>query len=175
LNEMPRRDARRATVRAMVRAFSSASLLLLAYALLPLAGASDKQIVIRITIAAIIIPVVLALQIRSISRSEYPQLRAAESLIVAVTLMVVVFASVYLSMSRRDLEAFSEPLERINSLYFTVTTLTTVGYGDIVPRNDSARMAAVIQMIFNLAFLGLAARLLTSTAQRRLDANRDER
>src|SRR5688572_11159698 len=130
---MPRRDARRAAVRAMVRALLGASLLLLAYALLPLSAASDKQIVIRIVIAAIVIPLVLSLQIKAISRAEFPQLRAAESLIVAVTLMVVVFASVYLSMSKRDTEAFSEPLQRISALYFTVTTLTTVGYGDIVP------------------------------------------
>jgi hypothetical protein len=172
LDEMPRRDARRATVRSLIRAVVGTTSLLLAYTFLPLSAATDKEVVVRLLIAAVLIPTVLWFQIRSISRAEFPQLRAADSLVVAATLMVVVFASVYLTMSRRDVDAFSETLERVSSMYFTVTTLATVGYGDITPRTESARIAAIIQMAFNVAFIGLAAKLITGTAKRRLDAPR---
>lgn len=35
----------------------------------------------------------------------------------------------------------------INALYFTVSTLTTVGYGDLVPTSDLSRLVATILMI----------------------------
>lgn len=41
----------------------------------------------------------------------------------------------------------------IQSLYFTVTTLTTVGYGDLHPTSDSTRLFTVV---FILAGVGIA-------------------
>ena len=49
-----------------------------------------------------------------------------------------------------------------------MTTLTTVGYGDVVAKNDSARITVMIQMAFNVAFIGLAVKWITFTARRRL-------
>jgi voltage-gated potassium channel len=35
----------------------------------------------------------------------------------------------------------------VESLYFTVATMTTVGYGDFVPTNDVSRFVATIYMV----------------------------
>lgn len=37
------------------------------------------------------------------------------------------------------------------SLYFTVSTLTTVGYGDLAPTNDASRLFATIFIMFGVA------------------------
>lgn len=44
--------------------------------------------------------------------------------------------------------------EYINALYWTVTTLTTVGYGDIVPANNAERIYAIITMILGYSIMG---------------------
>ena len=42
----------------------------------------------------------------------------------------------------------------IQSLYWTVSTLTTVGYGDITPENDKQRLYAVVTMILGYSLMG---------------------
>ena len=47
-----------------------------------------------------------------------------------------------------------------DSLYFTVSTLATVGFGDIHPSGQLARAAVTLQVVFNLVFLASAAAAL---------------
>jgi voltage-gated potassium channel len=168
LHEVSQPLKRRAIVRSIVRGGTSVSLLLLAYGFLPLYAATNDELVVRIIVAGIVIGGLLLWEIRVINRSEFPQLRAADALITGVTLLVVVFASVYLSLSKANVASFSEPLTRTSSMYFTMTTLSTIGFGDIVAKSDSARISVMIQMIFNVAFIGLAVKWITFTARRRL-------
>ena len=49
-----------------------------------------------------------------------------------------------------------------DSLWWAIVTLTTVGYGDIVPETTTGRIAAVMIMITGVAVLGLLAGSLSS-------------
>lgn len=40
-------------------------------------------------------------------------------------------------------------------MYFTFTTLTTVGFGDVVPVNDIERLFAAFSMLFGVAIFSL--------------------
>lgn len=102
-------------------------------------------------------------------RAEYPVLRAVELLIAIASSAIVMFASVHLVLSSHDAAAFSEPLDRIDALYFALTTATTVGYGDIHAQSDAARIVVMVQMVTSVVVLGSAARLLLTTARRRID------
>ncbi len=57
----------------------------------------------------------------------------------------------------------------IESLYFTVVTITTVGYGDITPTTDESRLVAIVYI---LAGVGLAAAALSTIGKSYL--NRQE-
>src|SRR5262249_56513789 len=49
-----------------------------------------------------------------------------------------------------------------DALWWSIVTLTTVGYGDIVPKTETGRWAAVIIMFTGIAVLGLLAGSLAS-------------
>ena len=64
-------------------------------------------------------------------------------------------------------------LTRTDTLYFTVTVFATVGFGDISPASQAARLVVTAQMILNLIVLGLGVRLIVGAAQRARQSNPD--
>jgi hypothetical protein len=67
--------------------------------------------------------------------------------------------------------AFVEGWGVIDSLYFCVTTLATVGLGDLAPETDIGK---IFTIVYILSGVGLLAALLTYIAQRAA-AMREER
>jgi hypothetical protein len=75
------------------------------------------------------------------------------------------FAVVYLRMAEADTGAFSEPLSRTDALYFTLTVFSTVGFGDITPRTDPARVVTMVQMLGDLLVVGLVLNLMVGAVK----------
>jgi len=46
---------------------------------------------------------------------------------------------------------YLEPFTWIQAFYFAVSTMTTVGYGDLVPSNDGTRLVAAIYMLVSVS------------------------
>ena len=159
------RSRRRLFVLSFIRAGLTASLLLLVYYTLPLTGKLDKSAGVGLILGLAALGVILGFQIRAILSATYPLLRAIEALATALPLLLVLFASAYYLMYQADSGSFSQTLNRTAALYFTVTVFSTVGFGDIVPKTDPARIATMTQMLVDLIVLGLVARLIVSAVQ----------
>jgi voltage-gated potassium channel len=56
---------------------------------------------------------------------------------------------------------FAELHTKTDALYFSVSTLATIGFGDVHPTGQLARGAVTVQIIFNLVFLGAALALIS--------------
>jgi len=135
------------------------------YYVLPLDREVSWATVGWLALSLIAFMVLVVSQIRSILRSPHPALRAVETLGTAVPLFVLVFASTYLGLAAGQQEAFTEPLNKTDALYFTMTVLSTVGFGDIAPRTEAARVITTLQMAGNLVVLGLLARVVVGAVQ----------
>lgn len=110
----------------------------------------------------------LVLQLRMIVAAEVPQVRAAEAVVETILMFLFLFAFLYTSMSVTDPLAFTEPLSRMDALYFTTVTFATVGFGDITPVSQLARAVVTVQMIAGLGALVLVAKVAFFAAGRRL-------
>ena len=110
--------------------------------------------------------VLVGWQARAIVRSPAPLLRAVEALGTSVTLFLVVFAAGYCLMENDAPGTFSEPLTHVDALYFTVTVFSSVGFGDIVPRSQAARVLTTVQMFGDLVFLGVVGKVLLDAMRR---------
>jgi voltage-gated potassium channel len=109
---------------------------------------------------------ITAWQVRKIAGARYPGVKAAETLGLIFPLYLLIFASTYYVMARASATAFTEPLTRTDALYFTVTVFSTVGFGDIAPKSELARVILIVQMIGDLAILGAGVRILLGAVRR---------
>jgi hypothetical protein len=81
-------------------------------------------------------------------------------------MFLLLFSAAYFLMSHADSANFSvATLSRTDALYFTVTVFATVGFGDIVPTSQVARLVVTAQMVLNLVVLGLVVRVIVGAAQ----------
>jgi len=66
---------------------------------------------------------------------------------------------------------FAEHWSVLNSLYFSVTTLLTVGFGDLVPRNAVSKLFTIV---YTLVGVGILVSFISAVAGR-AEALRHER
>ena len=143
----------------LTRSILVAILILVAYYTLPLDRPADIGLLILIG-GLLALAGILTWQIREIVGSPFPRLRAFETLVVGIPLLLVVFASVYYLIDKAQVDSFTETMTKTDAMYFTVTVFSTVGFGDITAKSELARTLVTVQMLFNLAVFGLVAKLI---------------
>jgi hypothetical protein len=107
----------------------------------------------------------VAFQIRSIIKSEFPVLKAVGALATSAPLFLLQFAASYYVMGKLSAANFSEPLTRTDSLYFTVTVFATVGFGDITATTEVARILVMAQMLLGIVVVGIGARIFVDAVK----------
>jgi voltage-gated potassium channel len=168
LSDLDSTSRRRATFRCGATIVLCWVVIFGAFYALPIGHESDVRAFVRLGIDVVLIGAVFVWLIRRISMAELPELRAIEALGVVVALFLVAFSGIYVAMSHESAATFSQPLDHTRSLYFTITVFSTVGFGDITPRTDPARLVVAAQMLLDLAIIGALVRLIFNAARSRI-------
>jgi voltage-gated potassium channel len=151
---------RRGVLAALLRATLTSTVLVVLYYTLPVTGRLAASTTVWLLGGLLGFAAVITWQVRAILGAQYPALRAIEALAAAIPLFLLVFAATYFKMADVQPAAFSEPLTRTDALYFTVTVFSTVGFGDITPMDQMARVVVMAQMLGDLLVVGLVLRVM---------------
>ncbi|MEU6661623.1 potassium channel family protein [Streptomyces sp. NPDC046821] len=163
-NLEPRRR-RRLVLWAVLKASVTPVVLLVLYYVLPLDQAVGSAEAIWFLVGFLAFAAVVWWQAYSITHHPHPRLRAIQALTTTVPVFLLVFAGTYFLLDAAAHDSFSESLNRTDSLYFTVTVFTTVGFGDITPKTETARVLVMFQMLGGLVLVGLVAKLFLGAVQ----------
>jgi hypothetical protein len=142
-----------------------ATVLVVVYYLAPLDRPLRVGTWVLFVLGLLVLGGLLAWQVRAILASATPRLRAINALGVGLPLFLLIFASTYIVIASNVAGAFTQPLSRTDGLYFTVTVFATVGFGDIAPRAEIARIIAMIQMLGGLVAVGVIAKIVFGAVQ----------
>jgi len=166
VSEMEPRHRRRVLALALLRALLYAIVLVALYYLLPFDDEWRLSSGLLIVLAMALFVAVLIWQIRKVLTSRHPGVRAIEALAMTLPLFLLLFATTYFLMSLHGSGTFSqEDLSRTDALYFTITMFATVGFGDISPVSQSARVVVMLQMLLDLVILGVGVNAFVSAAK----------
>lgn len=158
----------------VLRATLSAGVLLAVYFLVPIGHRriahsllGDVSVMARLGVATAVFIAVLIFEVRGITRARHPMLRAGVAMAIVIPLFLIFFAWIYLNMSNSDSNTFAGgAMSHMTALYFTVTVFSTVGFGDITPHTDLARLITTVQMLADLAVIAVVVRLIFGVASR---------
>jgi voltage-gated potassium channel len=163
-NELAPRSRRRLVGLGLLRSLAATVVLAGLYYLLPLDHI--KNVPLMLVAGLVILLAVTVWQVRAVIRARYPAVRAVEALATTVPLFLLLFAAAYFTMAGTNPASFSaRSLTRTDALYFTVTTFSTVGFGDITAVSQSARLVVTAQMLLDLLALGLVVRVFVGAVQ----------
>lgn len=152
----------------LVQVLLGSVIVVVVYFLLPL----DRDFGVLLGVGACLAMVVglLPMTVRRARRvmvSATPFIEAIKSIALLYTMVVVGFAMAYLLMATQADDQMHGIETHVDALYFSVVTNATVGYGDMVPVGQLARVVVMVHIVLGLVTLGFAARLLTVVLQRR--------
>lgn len=152
---------KRTTVRFLVRTGLTVSGLLALYAVIPVPGHQESlpvTVLLALVGLAVLTYAFLTLAERARRSTEEASVRIEA--VVAVLYAFVVFTSlVYLAIASNPGQ-FTGLHTRVDALYFTMSTIATVGFGDVHATGQVARTVVTIQIFLDLIFVGLMARII---------------
>ncbi|MGY1618218.1 potassium channel family protein [Geodermatophilus sp. SYSU D00691] len=140
--------------------------LLVLYAVLPLDRPFTAGTLVVLVGGVVVLGLLVGWQARAILRSQHPALRAVEATALSLPLFLLLFAAAYVVLDGTDPDAFTEPLDRFDGLYFVVTVFATVGFGDIAPVSQLARVLTTLQMVGDLVLIGLVLKVFLAAVDR---------
>jgi len=107
----------------------------------------------------------VALLVRQTRLTVADRDRRVDGLLAAVGLAVAVFAFSFYALDVHRPDEVEGLRTRLDALYFTGSTMLTVGYGDVHAAGQTARALVVVQMAFDVVFLATAGAVLTTRAR----------
>ena len=93
---------------------------------------------------------------------------ATVGLAVTFVVMALAGAMVIRLLDERDFPTFGL------AVWWALQTVTTVGYGDVVPKTDVGRFVGGVEMVLGVSFIAFLTAAVTSTAVRRGQAGAEE-
>jgi hypothetical protein len=146
----------------LLRAVGACGLLVAIFYLAPVEpDSTGAQLAVRAGLAvaaAVALALLIGRLVVRVVRNE-PDVRLA-SLVVALFGGVVLFAFVDYMIAVSNPGQFHDLHTKTDALYFAVTTLATVGYGDVHATGQLARAVVTGQLLFNLAVLATGGTVL---------------
>ena len=162
----PDAPRRRTVLFGLARAGVNVVGLLVLYYLLPLDRGLRSRTLLTLVAGLLAVGLLVAWQVRTILRARHPALQAIEAIALSLPLFLLLFAATYVLLAGTDPHAFTEPLSHTDGLYFVITVFATVGFGDITPVTELARVLTTVQMVGDLVLIGLVLRVFLTAVER---------
>ena len=126
---LTRARRRRLLLRVLFRSLAGVLVLVALYYVVPLQDLKGVHLGVSLTLGMGLLAVVIVAQVRAITASRYPAVRAVEALALTAPFFLLLYATAYFVLAQDNAVNFStHQLSRTDALYFTVTVFSTVGY-----------------------------------------------
>ena len=152
----------RSTIAALRRPTVTCVLVVALFYLIPIEpGVTGTQLAVRSLATLLAGLMVTWLIVRQIRRRIVTPEGSLVGLMIALVVGVVFFALADYVTALSGSDQFADLRTKTDAMYFTLATLTTVGYGDVHATGQIARVVVSAQLLFNVVVIATGASMLT--------------
>jgi voltage-gated potassium channel len=145
---------------------STAACLVVYYGVpLPHDGTAGPGQLVLFVVGLALLGCVLGVQVRRQVRAGHEPSVRVQSVVGLLLPFVAFFAAVYFVMA----DQFVGIETRTDALYFAVVTLGTVGYGDVHPVGEAAKVVTMVQIVLDLVVVGVLVSVATGRVRARAE------
>lgn len=105
--------------------------------------------------------------VAQLKRQAHNSSEDIHTLVMLLVLVAMVFALGFYLLEEHSPGQVSGLSTRTDALYFTMSSLTTVGYGDVHATGQLARGLVILQLVFNAVFVGALVSSVVGTIRSR--------
>jgi len=96
------------------------------------------------------------------------------NVLILVAMAVVVLAGTFVMYSIESRAPNAHIKTFLDALWWCIATVTTVGYGDIIPVTNVGRVVALIYMFFGIAMISLVLSIISNRFRKRIEKDESE-
>jgi Ion channel len=89
---------------------------------------------------------------RVLSPAPFSPIQTVSTAVLSYLITIYAFAMIYESMGKGAATQFNVTLDLTSSIYFSIATIATVGYGDIVATTSHSRQLVSVEILFGVAY-----------------------
>ena len=149
-----------------VRLALGLGLLVAIFVLVPVHAQANGTVLARALGALALLAALTVGMVRQLRLATVDGDRHIDGLVMAIVTVTLGFALAFYVVDVRDPGQLAGLETRLDAVYFTASTMLTIGYGDVHATGQAARGLVLLQMMFNVIFVAAAAGLLTSRVRR---------
>ena len=150
-------------------------LILTLYFAVPVDTKPHAENAVRVLLSVVVLGGLAVGMVRQLRLHLDDASRKLDGLVIGIVLVVVVFAYAFYVLDKQSPGEIDGMQTRLDSLYFAMTTMTTIGTGDVHAAGQVARGLVLVQMVFNVLFVATAATLLTTRIRTAAEIRSQER
>ena len=143
------------------RLLGMTALLVVFYFVVPVDSAPRGGLVLRTVLALALFAALAAIVVVQVRLVVGDSERHLDGLILAMALVWVLFALTFYVAARQAPAEVAGLHTRLDALYFTASTILTIGFGDIHAVGQTARALVLLQMAFDVVFVTAAAHVVS--------------
>jgi hypothetical protein len=125
--------------------------------------------VLRVVIAVLVFAGLAAAVLGQVRLSLADENRRLDGLVVAILCVWIVFSLAFYALAVHEEGQVDGLRTRVDSLYFTASTMLTVGFGDVHATGQLARVLVLLQLLFDVVFVATAASTLSAHVRRKVN------
>jgi voltage-gated potassium channel len=139
------------------------------YFVVPVREDPAGGMVLRAAVTALLLAGLAAIVVIEVRHAIVDPEETVDGLVTALALVWVVFALAFYVLHLHRPSEIAGLETRVDALYFAVSTMLTVGYGDIHATGQVARGLVLVQMVFDVAFVATAGAVLNARFRSRAE------
>jgi hypothetical protein len=134
---------------------------------LPSAGGVVLSVVGLLGGLAVLVTLIIRQVRRLLDDRPDEQAVQVDALVLLVFVILPVFSLGYLGLEKAEPGQFADLATKTDALYFTLSTLGTVGFGDVHATGQLARVLVMMQIAFDIVFVAAVASVLSAHVRER--------